>query len=89
MNKRQGQTAVEYLLSLGVVVTLVLVLLNSYLPRTRQASNQYLQRVGNGIVGEPNPCGDGVCDPTFEGDTTCCVDCNPGGDCDILPPEEH
>lgn len=74
-NGKQGQTAIEYLLSLGVVVVIVLVGLTTYLPRTRQAANQYLQRVGEGVVGEPSSCGDGCCLRPVEGDTTCCVDC--------------
>lgn len=75
--EKRGQTAVEYLLSLGVVVVIVLIGLNTYLPRTRQAANQYLQRVGEGVVGEPSSCGDGYCMDPVEDRTTCCVDCPP------------
>ena len=85
LHSRQGQTAVEYLLLLGIVVTVVLVGFSKYLPRAQQASNIYFQRVGEGVLGEPNPCGDGYCDnTTFESDTTCCVDCDAAGYC--LPP---
>ena len=76
----KGQTAVEYLLLLGIVVTVVLIGFSKYLPRAQQASNLYFQRAGEGILGEPNPCGDGYCD-NFETDTTCCVDCDRVGDC--------
>ena len=81
----KGQTAVEYLLLLGIVVTVVLIGFSKYLPRAQQASNLYFQRVGEGVLGDPNPCGDGICDPAFEDDTTCCVDCDAGGHCESLP----
>ncbi|GEM_PF-2053070 len=90
-HSKKGQTAVEYLLLLGIVVTVVLVGFSKYLPRAQQASNIYFQRVGEGVLGEPNSCGDGTCDKTFEDDTTCCVDCNFGkGYCGAseLPPED-
>lgn len=89
LHSRQGQTAVEYLLLLGIVVTVVLIGFSKYLPRAQQASNIYFQRVGEGVLGEPNPCGDGECNREFEDDYTCCVDCSTGGYCGSgLPPQD-
>ena len=72
---RRAQTAIEYMLLLGVVVALVLISLKTYLPRMRTSANTYFNRTAIGILGKPNPCGDGYCDPNFEDSAKCCVDC--------------
>ncbi len=72
-----GQVAVEYMLLLMAVVTIVLIGFKTYLPQSRTATNQYFNRLAEGIMGTPNPCGDGVCD-VFESmgpRGKCCVDC--------------
>ncbi len=50
---RPGQTAIEYMLLLSAVVVVVLVGMNTILPRTVEYSNEYYQRVSYGIMGEP------------------------------------
>ncbi|MBI5416029.1 MAG: hypothetical protein HZA29_04355 [Candidatus Omnitrophica bacterium] len=71
----KAQTAVEYMLLLGVIVAVVLVSFKMSLPRMRVSANAYFNRTAIGIMGTPNPCGDGVCNPNFEDSTKCCVDC--------------
>lgn len=73
--RNQGQTAIEYMLLLGVVVALVLIGFKVYLPQTRASANIFFNRAAIGIMGKPNPCGDGVCDPDFEDFDKCPVDC--------------
>jgi len=72
---RKGQTAIEYMLLLGVVVALVLIAFRVSLPRMRVSANTYFNRAVIGILGKPNPCGDGVCTPDFENHDKCPVDC--------------
>lgn len=72
---RNGQTAIEYMLLLGVVVALVLIAFRTSLPRMRVSANAYFNRAAIGILGKPNPCGDGVCDSDFENRDKCPVDC--------------
>ena len=57
-----GQTAVEYLILLGVVVAIVLVGFKTHIPRTQRAGEMYFNRIGKGLMGKTNPCGDGFCD---------------------------
>ncbi len=71
----KGQTAVEYLLLLAIVVIVVLIGFTRYLPRAREASEIFYNRMGTGIAGNINPCGDGDCDPDFESSAKCPVDC--------------
>ena len=71
----KAQTAIEYMLLLGVVVALVLIAFRTSLPRMRVSANTYFNRSVIGILGKPNPCGDGVCDPDFENLGKCPVDC--------------
>lgn len=77
IKNKSGQTAVEYLLLLGVVVAVVLIGFRTHLPRIYGSSQTYWNRVGKGILGDPNPCGDGMCcfGESFE---ACPVDCAPG-----------
>lgn len=72
---QKAQTAIEYMLLLGVVVALVLIAFKVSLPKMRVSANTYFNRAAIGIMGDPNPCGDGVCDPNFEDFSKCCVDC--------------
>lgn len=76
-----GQTAVEYMLLLGVVVAIVLVAFKVYLPRAKNSANIYFNRTSLRIMGDPNPCGDGCCDMPFEDVDKCPVDCLSGGSC--------
>lgn len=64
--RRDAQTAIEYMLLLAVVVAIVLVAFKVSLPKTRASANIFFNRAAIGILGKPNPCGDGVCDPDFE-----------------------
>ena len=77
LKNHKGQTAIEYLLLLGVIVAIVLLAMPRLLPRTEGAANVYFNRAANAILGKPNPCGDGICDPNFENNEKCCVDCAP------------
>ncbi len=70
----RGQSAVEYLLLLGVVVAIVLVGFQKYVPKTYNAANTYFNAVSNNIMGAPNRCGNGSCD-RGESKINCCVDC--------------
>lgn len=72
---RKAQTAVEYMLLLGVVVALVLIAFKVSLPTMRVSANTYFNRAVVGIMGNPNPCGDGICNPDFENYDKCPVDC--------------
>ena len=74
---RRAQTAIEYMLLLGVVVALVLISFKTYLPRMRTSANTYFNRTVIGILGKPNPCGDGYCCDPFENAEKCPPDCNP------------
>lgn len=74
LHKRGGQTAIEYMLLFGTVVAAVLIGLKTYVPDMQEAANVYFDRASVGILGEPTPCGDGVCTP---GETldNCPIDC--------------
>ena len=82
---RKAQTAIEYMLLLGVVVALVLVAFKTSLPRLRTSANIYFNRAEISLLGKPNPCGDGYCCSYFEDQNKCPVDC-PGG-INACPPE--
>ncbi len=73
MNKKSAQTAVEYLLLLAVVVIVVVIGFETYLPRAKVGTELFYNRIGVGVLGNANPCGDGTCSPFEEG--KCCVDC--------------
>jgi hypothetical protein len=47
-----GQTAIEYLLLLGVVVVVVLVGFRKYVPQARNDSELYYNRVATGLMGD-------------------------------------
>ncbi len=82
-----GQTAIEYMLLLGVVVAAVLIGLRVSLPRTRVSAERYFNRTVIGILGAPNPCGDGYCCNPFEDNEKCPPDCDGvGGDIFSCPP---
>ena len=83
----KAQTAIEYMLLLGVVVATVLIGLKVYLPQTKQSANLYFNRTAVGILGTPNPCGDGYCCEPFEDISKCQPDCDMvGGDILLCPP---
>jgi len=72
----RAQTAIEYMLLLAAVVSIVLVGFKSYFPTLQLTSNNYFHRVGVGVLGEPNKCGDSVCaGPPIETPEKCPVDC--------------
>ena len=68
-----AQTAIEYMLLLGVVAAIVLIGMRTLLPRAGAASNVYFNSVAVGIMGKPNLCGNGNPDP-FETLNNCCID---------------
>lgn len=77
LNKK-AQTAVEYMLLLAAVVSIVLIGFKSYLPSFQLTSNYYFNQVGTGVLGMPSRCGDKTCDPTgrgYENCEKCPVDC--------------
>src|SRR3989338_2767774 len=93
--EKQAQTAIEYMLLLGVVVAAVLIGLRLSLPRTRVSAERYFNRTVVGILGDPNPCGDGYCCMPFEDLVKCPPDCPSGipacppcGDGYCCPPSE-
>lgn len=68
-NFNQAQSAIEYLLLLAVVTSVVLVAFGGkYLQRVHNAANLYFDRAAVGIYGNASACGDGVCSPgeTYE-----------------------
>lgn len=73
MSFKKGQTAVEYLLLLGVVTAIILVGMKTYLPRFTGASNLYFNKAAVRILGDAPRCGNGVVD-TGENGENCCVD---------------
>lgn len=75
----QGQTAIEYMILLGVVVALVLIAFKTQLPRMEASANIYFNRAMLGIIGDPNPCGDGFCCSPFEDSDRCPPDCDGSG----------
>ncbi|VAX37854.1 hypothetical protein MNBD_UNCLBAC01-1678 [hydrothermal vent metagenome] len=80
LKQERAQNAIEYMLVLMVVAAIVLIGFKQYLPITYNASNRYFNRVVIGIMGDPNPCGDGVCHPIFEfrdKENKCPKDCCP------------
>ncbi|MCD4780189.1 MAG: hypothetical protein K8S27_06550 [Candidatus Omnitrophica bacterium] len=76
-----GQTAVEYMLLLAVVVAIVLTSFKLTIPRAYNYVNEYFNNVAPGILGRAPRCGDGICDnarnPPFETCEKCPVDCCP------------
>ena len=76
---RKGQTAIEYMILLGVVVALVLIAFKTQLPRMEESANIYFNRAMLGIIGKPNPCGDGLCCSPFEDFARCPPDCDGSG----------
>ena len=74
--RSSGQIAIEYMLLLGLVAAIVLVGLQKYVMRTREASNIYFNKVVIGLDGpRPRFCGDGLCTMPPEDPKVCCTDC--------------
>ena len=61
LRERKAQTAVEYLLLLTTIATIVLIGFRIYLPRIQDTANIYYNRAAPGILGTPPLCGDGHC----------------------------
>ncbi len=55
IENKKGQTAIEYMLLLAVVVAIVITAVPWFFPVTQNAASVYYNRVGLGIVGEPPP----------------------------------
>ncbi|MDP8212819.1 MAG: hypothetical protein P9X22_05970 [Candidatus Zapsychrus exili] len=53
--ENKAQAAVTYLILLAVVLAITLVGLNTYVNRTRSASNVYFDKTAEGIMGKPHP----------------------------------
>jgi len=70
----KAQTAVEYMLLLAAVVSIVLVGFKNFLPSFHATSNYYFNQVAIGVLGEPSRCGDGTCSE-FEDCEKCPSDC--------------
>jgi Flp pilus assembly pilin Flp len=51
----KGQTAIEYMLLLAIVVAIVLIGFKKSLPRVQNAANLYFDRAAVGIMGDPPP----------------------------------
>ncbi len=72
---RNAQTAVEYLLLLGVAAVITLIGITSLLPRAHEASYTFFNRAAASIMGENkmipscafNTCEPGDCGPTPDG----------------------
>ena len=57
----KAQAAIEYMLLLAAVVSIVLVGFKNFLPSFQLTSNYYFNQVGIGVLDEPNRCGDDCC----------------------------
>lgn len=75
---KKGQTAIEYMLLLGVVVATVLIAVKVQLPQAKRYANEFFNRASAGIVDRPNRCGDGYCCAPFEDVDRCPPDCPSG-----------
>lgn len=51
----KGQSAIEYMLLLGVVVAIVLVGFKTYFPRSSNAAEGYFNTIAVRIAGPPHP----------------------------------
>ena len=79
IQSKKAQMAVEYMILLMVVVSLVLIGFPKYIPQSQNAANVYFDRLAVGIMGEGNPCGDGCCDSDWETTKRCPLDCSGSG----------
>lgn len=80
----QGQSGIEYLLILAVVVALVMISFKTMLPKVFTSSNVYFNEAAKGVMGPGPRCGNGQCETLYnESIDTCCVDC--GGCCSGMP----
>ncbi len=75
ISSKNAQTAVEYMLLLMVVMSVVLIGLKTYLPRIYGASNVYFDKATDAIMGNESRCGDGTCHSPFESSESCPQDC--------------
>jgi len=76
ITQKKGQTAVEYILLLAVVVAIVLIALPTQLPRVYNAANIFFDKAANSVFGDAPNCGDGFCNAaSFEDPERCCDDC--------------
>lgn len=73
---KSAQTAVEYMLLLGVVVSIVMIGMKIFTPRVQSASEGLFNKQSRAVAGKPNPCGDGCCS-SFEDARSCDADCCP------------
>ena len=74
--KKRAQTAVEYMLLLAVVVSVVMISFKVHLPRVYSAANLYFDKASQGIAGERHHCGNGRID-NYEDCKNCPVDVGP------------
>ena len=74
-NPSKAQSAVEYLLLLAVVASIILISLKTRLPKIYPSAELYFNKTSVGIAGKPNPCGDGNCVLPFENCQKCSYDC--------------
>jgi len=51
--KHAANTAVEYMLLLGIVVVVVLLGFGVFFPRINRATNVYFNEIANGLMGKP------------------------------------
>ena len=73
MENKRGQSALEYMLLLGLAMVVALIGYRELLPRTQSASNLFFNHVTLGIAGAPSHCGDGI-GSVEENAKSCCVD---------------
>jgi len=74
-NHKSGIATVEYLLLMTTVVAVVMIGLKTHIPAARESSDFLYNRVTIGILGKPNPCGDGICSDFEIFDNGCPADC--------------
>lgn len=71
----KGQSTIEYMLLLAVVVGVTLVAMQKYMPSAQAGARNYFNRVSVGLQGNVSYCGDGNCLMPFESSASCCIDC--------------
>ena len=76
---RKGQTAIEYMILLGVVVALVLIAFKTQLPRMEESANIYFNRAMLGIIGGSEPLRGRVVLLAFRRFPRCPPDCDGSG----------
>jgi len=75
ISQNKAQTAIEYMLLLGIVTAIVLIGFKKFLPQVQESSNLMYNRAAIGIMGDAPKCGDGTCNHDERKSKRCKIDC--------------